>query len=339
MKRRLFLGATATTLITACTTTRALPVPNTNVLKGKRLQIGDTIGLIAPAGRISVEQLQNSVQKIEALGFKAKIGKNALQERGYLAGTDIQRATDVHEMFADRTVDGILCLRGGYGCNRILPLLDYDLIAQNPKVLIGYSDITSLCLAFWQKCNLITFHGPVGISTWNDFSTFFLKNVVMEANPLLFKNDFPENLNPEVVKTYKNGSARGILVGGNLTVLSSMIGSAYLPNFKDKILFLEEVEESPYKVDRMLMQLKLAGILDQIGGLVWGTCSNCVAKEGDISLTMEEVLDDYFSPLSLPVFSGSQIGHISHKFTLPVGALVELDADAGTLKMLESAVR
>ena len=142
-----------------------------------------------------------------------------------------------------------------------------------------------------------------------------------------------------MVKTYKNGSARGILVGGNLTVLSSMIGSAYLPNFKDKILFLEEVEESPYKVDRMLMQLKLAGILDQIGGLVWGTCSNCVAKEGDISLTMEEVLDDYFSPLSLPVFSGSQIGHISHKFTLPVGALVELDADAGTLKMLESAVR
>lgn len=341
MKRRHFIAGTALSTLAACTAGRTLSapqIPPSGVLKPKRLKVGDTIGLIAPAGRISTEQLQSSIAKVEGLGFKTHVGQYALAERGYLAGTDANRAADVNAMFADDRVDAILCLRGGYGCNRILGLLDYDLIRQNPKALIGYSDITALCLALYEKCRLVSFHGPVGISTWNDFSVDSLKAVLMGTDLPTFSNHSTLNPSPEVVQTYRNGTADGILLGGNLTVLTSLIGSSFLPDFTDKLLFLEEVEESPYKVDRMLMQLKLAGILDKIGGLIWGTCSNCVYKEGEISLSIEEVLADYFTPLQIPVYAGTQIGHISNKFTLPIGIQARMDATNGTISLLESAV-
>lgn len=287
----------------------------------------------------SVEVL---LESLTALGLTGKLGKHVFDRRGYFAGRDEDRASDLNAMFADPEVDAIHCIRGGWGAARLLPLLDWATIAKFPKILVGYSDITALLLALHAKTGLVTFHGPNGSSVWNTFNLDWMKRVLWNGEAATFANlkETDDSLVPvkNRTRTIIPGKARGRLLGGNLTVFTTIIGSGYLPDFKDSILFVEDVEEAPYSLDRMFTQLKLAGILGQVKGVVWGTCDKCTPGEGFGSLTIPDILDDHVKPLGVPAFSGAMIGHVDRQFTLPLGVQVELDADAGTITMLESAV-
>ena len=314
-----------------------------SVLKPPRLKAGDTVGLINPAGAtFHPDDVIIAQETLAALGLRMKAGEHLLDRYGYLAGSDKARASDINEMFADREVTAILTLRGGWGCNRLLDLLDYKLIANHPKILMGYSDITSLLLALNAKTGLVTFHGPVGISTWNRYSTNFVKKLLFNAEVFSMENpkETGDNLTQvqDRVLTINSGKAEGKLLGGNLAVLASMVGSEYLPDFKNSILFLEDVDEEIYRVDRMLTQLRLAGILGQISGFVFGRCTDCGPGKGYASLTLEEVLDDHIKPLGVPAWYGSMIGHIENKFTIPLGIETKIDADNGKITLLEPAV-
>lgn len=344
--RRAFLAAS--TLLGCRTnqkTIQAVPSsPISSIVKPKRLSPGNTVALINPAGAVAYRvDIEIVVESLEAIGLKVKLGKHLMDRYGYLAGTDIDRAADVNEFFADPEVDGILAVRGGWGCARILPLIDYDSIRSNPKVLLGYSDVTALLLAIHSKTGLVTFHGPVGKGSWNDFSTSYVRSLLFEGEPVTLRN--PEHklgLLTQVedrIETICLGKAKGRLLGGNLTVLSALIGSGYLPDWDGAVLFVEEVGEYIYRVDRMLTQLKLAGILDRLSGFVFGKCTDCKpGGEGFGSLTLEQVFDDHIRPLNIPAWYGSMIGHISNKFTIPVGVEAEIDAETGTIQLIEPAV-
>ncbi len=316
-------------------------VTERKLLKPPRLKPGDAIGLVSPGGAIFWPE---DVRVVEAtladLGLKTRLGPHALDRRGYMAGTDHDRAHDLNQMFADPEIDAILALRGGWGCNRILSLLDYDLIRENPKILVGFSDITSLLLAIYARSRVVTFHGPVGISTWNDFTVDHFRRVLFNGLAVEIKSPTTGAFTPIEKRTHAitPGKATGPLAGGNLSVLAAMIGSEYLPDWRGHILFLEDTGEDIYRVDRMLTQLKLAGVLDQIAGFVFGKCTDCEAGEVNESLTLEEVYHDHIRPLGIPAFYGATIGHITDKFTLPVGGEVRMDASTGSIEMLEPAV-
>jgi len=314
-------------------------------LRPPRLRPGDVVGLVNPAGAtwnpVDVDIVRET---FEALGLRVRVGLHVLDRYGYLAGRDEDRAADVNRMFADPEVKGIVCIRGGWGCARILPLLDYDAVRQNPKVLLGYSDITALHMGIHARTGLVTFHGPVGIARWSSFNVDWLRRVLFEGEAVTFRNDVAFDPAQTLVQRENRnrllspGVARGRLLGGNLTVLSAIVGSRYLPDFTGCVLFLEDVEEAPYRIDRMLTQLKLAGILDAAAAVVFGRCTDCDPGAGYGSLTLDDVLVDHLLPLGVPTWHGAQIGHIDKQFTLPVGAEVEVDAVAGTIRMLAPAV-
>jgi len=316
---------------------------SSGIRKPPALKEGDTVGLINPAGATfhSVD-LKIVEETLEALGLASKPGRHALHRYGYLAGRDGERADDVNTMFADSDVRAILAIRGGWGCARILPLLDYDLISRHPKILVGYSDITALIVAVYARCGMATFHGPDGISTWNSFTVDYFKGILFEGETVTMAN--PQGKGDDLaqkrdrVETITGGRARGRLVGGNLSVLAAMVGSPYLPDWDGAILFLEDTGEEVYRVDRMITQLKLAGVLDRLAAFVFGKCTRCGTDGGYGSLTLEEVFADHIRPLGIPSWYGAMIGHIKDKFTVPIGIEAEVDADAGTIRLLESAV-
>lgn len=307
--------------------------PNT-ILKPSRLQVGDTVGLIAPAGVFEPKYIEVVKQYLKELGLKAKLGAHILDRYGYLAGKDADRAADVNAMFSDRSVKAIITVRGGWGCNRILPLLNYPLIRSHPKIIMGYSDITSLLLAINARSQMITFHGPVATSTWSPFMLDYLKRILFDGEAVTMQNINTSEVRVEAIAP---GKARGKLVGGNLSVLSAMVGSPYLPSWYKSILFVEDTNEDIYRVDRMLTQLKNAGILNQISGFIFGQCTDCSLGD-EPSFTLMQVLQDHILPLSIPAWYGSMIGHIKDKFILPIGLEVEIDADTGTIELLEAAV-
>ncbi|MDX1638399.1 MAG: LD-carboxypeptidase [Balneolaceae bacterium] len=306
--------------------------PN-RIIKPARLKKGDTIGLISPASIIPERERYEEIEEtMRKLGFKVKVGRHALEQRGYFAGTDRQRAEDFNSMFRDPEVDAVIPFRGGWGSNRILPYIDFEAIAGNPKPLIGFSDITSLLLSIYAKTGLVTFHGPVGKSDWTEFTFRHFKRAVMRKSTLALRN--PEH---EMPQTLRPGMASGPLLGGNLTVLASMLGTDYLPNFDGAILFLEDIGEDVYRIDRLLTQLKMGGILDKVNGIYFGKCTDCLPGN-DYSLTLDEVMRDHFLPLDVPVCTGAMIGHIRDMFTLPVGLRGTLNAKNGTLTFSEPAV-
>ena len=313
-------------------------------LKPTRLKPGDTVGLVCPAApAYSRETVQITIESLAALGLKTTLSPHFYDRYGYLAGRDSDRAADLNMMFADSSVSLIMAMHGGWGCARILPLLDYDLIRRNPKLLIGYSDITALLLGIHTKTGLTTIHGPEGAATWNAYTADWFRRVLMAGESVQFQNpvDKDDTLSrtKDRITTLRPGTARGQLVGGNLTVLCHLIGSSYLPDWRGKILFVEDVHEDVYSVDRMLTHLKLAGILDQVAGFVFGKCTKCDAGSGSYgSLTLEEVLTEHIGSLTVPAYAGAMIGHIADKFTVPIGINAELNADAGTIRLLESAV-
>ncbi len=313
------------------------------VKRGWRLKIGDTIGLVSPAGFITEKELSESITNIQSLGFKVKTGLNVLNRTGYLAGTDSQRAEDLNTMFADKDVKGIICTRGGYGASRLLDLLDYELIARNPKPLIGYSDITALHIALWEKCRLISFHGPVGISSFNNYSISNFTRTLVSPDFLPFSNAIEENTSSAYIPfTIQSGIAKGRLMGGNLSIFVSLIGTKYEPDTTGAILFLEEVGEEPYRIDRMLTQLIQSGKIEKCSGIMLGVFSKCEPKEEKSgignSFTLSEVLYDRLYGFKIPTVYGMSFGHIVNKLTIPYGALAELNTEAKTISYLESPV-
>jgi muramoyltetrapeptide carboxypeptidase len=306
----------------------------------KAINKGDTLGLISPSAA-SADRMQFTFAKeaLEALGFKVKLGENLQNRRGHLAGTDEERAKDLNDMFADQNVKGVICIRGGSGAARILPLIDYELIKQNPKPLLGYSDITALHCAIQVQTGLITFHGPNGSGSWNSFNVKQFEQIFFDKTKVTYKNEQPKGddlvIKANRIQTLKSGTAEGKILGGNLTVLTSLSGTPYYPNFTDSILFIEDIGEDPYKIDRMMSTLRLNGTLGKIKGFIFGQCSDCEPGGGYGSLSVDQVMDDYILPLDIPAYTGAMIGHISKQFIIPVGAKVKMDASAGTFQLVD----
>lgn len=310
------------------------------MLYGKKLEFGDTIGLIGPSGTVrEAGAVDAAIAYMQQLGFKVKVGESAHAKYGYLSGTDEVRARDINAMFADPEVNAIVCTRGGYGTMRLLDLLDYDVIRANPKIFVGFSDITALHAAIFEKCGLVTFHGPMATRWQAEFADGFTQpafmNAVMQAQPLGALVNHPDY---HARKTVNPGEAEGLLVGGNLSLIAGTIGTPYELDTKGRILFIEEIGERTYCVDRMLTQLRLAGKFEDCAGIVFGDFNDCPVEYPEFGLTLEEVIRDVAAPCGKPIFTGLQAGHVAPKLTLPFGVKCRMDADACTLEILESAV-
>ena len=346
MRRRALLKGAATFPILAnmvCSQSGAVPTPATRLIKPKRLSVGDTIAVIAPASGVKPDKFDQSVQKLESLGFKAKVGKFARGNRGIFSGTDAERVHDLHWAFGDPEVRAVWCVRGGDGAPRILPDMDFELIRKNPKIFVGFSDITALHVAIHQRCGLVTFHGPVGISGFSDYTKNHVLNVLM--NPTApYKIEVSDSNKSQKSELYKTevitpGKARGKLIGGNLSLLTALAGTPWaLENVKGKILFWEDVEEQPYRIDRMLTQLRQSIDLRSLAGVAVGVLSDCVATEKKPSPPVIEFVKDRLGDLGIPVIYGLSFGHIRDQFTLPLGIEAELDTETATMTLLEAGV-
>ncbi len=337
ISRRSFIPLLGTAVAGASTLSFSITkeLSDEEILFPSSLKKGDTIGVCAPAGGIkSNAEIADFKKVLNDLGYSVVFSKNIDKNTGYFSATDQERAEDFMDLIQLENVKAIFFIRGGWGCARILEHLDFQLIRMNPKIIMGFSDPTALLNAISVKTGLITFHGPGGNSTWNDYSLNYINQLLVEGKVVNYhnqKSDLP-------IVTYQKGTVQGELFGGNLSVLSTMIGSDYLPDWKGKILFLEDVAEEPYRIDRMLTHLKLSGVFDQLAGLILGTFRKCIAEEPNYSFTLEEVFEQHFKDAKFPVFYGAQIGHTMNKFTIPIGAKVEMNADEGTFRLLECVV-
>jgi muramoyltetrapeptide carboxypeptidase len=349
MNRKNFLKTISTAavgagLLSSLVITSAETKSKKSIKKPRRLKTGDTVGLVAPGSYISESELKDSIKNLEELGFKVVYTEKILFQNGYFSGTDEQRAEDLTYMFKRNDVAGIVCTRGGYGCARILPLLDYDVIGENPKVLIGYSDVTALNYGIFRKTGLITFHGPVSISTFNEFSVNNFKKVLMNpSNEIVFENsNSGEDENPYGVVSIAEGKKKGKLIGGNLSIAVSLIGTEFDVDYDDAIIFLEEIGEEPYRIDRMLTQMIQAEKFEDANGVAMGIFRRCEPKIKDPSFSksfsLMDVLMDRLGNLKIPVVYGMSFGHIKDKFTIPFGIEAELDSEKQTITLMESPV-
>lgn len=312
--------------------------------KPGRLRPGDRVALVAPAGQYLDElDFQLVAENMTAMGLVPVPGAHWKDRFGYLAGTDQNRAADVNAAFADPSIRAVFATRGGWGSARMLPYLDWKSIRANPKLLVGFSDITALHLAIQARAGFPTIHGPGGGSSWSKYSYAAFRDLVFDGKLPLYRN--PVATQDRLVQregrvnTLRSGKATGKLIGGNLTVLTHLVGTSWLPDFTGAILFMEDTDEAPYRIDRMLTQLGQAGILRKVAGVVFGQCTNCKPSDGSTSLfTLADVLQQHLQPLGVPAYSGAMFGHIDDQFSLPVGCRAEIDADAGTIRLLESPV-
>jgi muramoyltetrapeptide carboxypeptidase len=330
----------------------ALLVPATGISavlpprrRPRRLRRGDVVGLVEPAYFTpDAFDLELVMDTIRAMGLVPRPAPNILSRYGYLAGRDEERAAHLNAMYADPEVRAIFAVRGGWGCARILPHLDFDLIRANPKLLTGFSDITALHLALAARTDCPSIHGPNAASAWGALSWDSFRRLAFEAETPTWRN--PAGTEDRLaqrngrIRTFRPGRASGPLLGGNLTVLSSLVGTPYLPDFDGAILFLEDTDEAQYRIDRMLTQLALAGILGRVAGVVFGQCTDCVARNSSSigGFTLSEVLAQHLTPLGVPAFQGALFGHVPDQFSIPVGVRAEVDATAGTIRMLEPVV-
>ena len=309
------------------------------IIKPKALKRGDVIGIAAPASPpASEEKLSRGIRYLEQLGYRIKLGRNVHRKRGYLAGTDQQRASDLHELFADKNIKAIFSARGGYGATRILPLLDYNLIRRNPKILVGYSDITALHLALFTRSGLTSFSGPMAAVEMADglngnAEEVFWRNVT-SAKPI---GTIQSKKNERFIGK-QTGRSTGRLLGGNLSLLSVLVGTPYIPTTGNLIVLIEEIDERPYRIDRMLQHLKLSNMFRKSNGVVLGSFAGCQAEKGKPSLSLQQVLADTFQEYSRPIVAGIHFGHVKNSLSLPVGVRVRLNGVRGTLEFLEAGV-
>ncbi len=302
------------------------------------LRPGDTIGIVAPGSPMSPERLEKGSEYLESRGYRVVLGKHVRDQRGYLAGDDVDRVFDLEQMFRDPDISAIFCARGGYGTQRLLDLIDYEIVAVNPKIFVGYSDITALQLAFWGKAGLVSYSGPMPAVEMGLGIDPFTEKIfwqMLEGSGLTGPLPLPEGHELQVLKP---GKARGPLVGGCLSLVATLLGTPYAPDFTGAVLFLEDIGEEPYRLDRYLAQLRLAGVFDRVDGVVLGQFLDAEPKGDSPSLTVEEVLRDYFDRLHVPVVANFPYGHGAVKVTMPVGVQVELDTEAGELHLLEPTV-
>jgi muramoyltetrapeptide carboxypeptidase len=348
MKRRNFIKTISAASVAATAFPKSFSEKHSpgsrSVIKPPRLKNGDTIALVTPGSYITEQEKEESINNLRSLGFNVTYSDRLMQKNGYFSANDEERAADLNEMFERKDVQGIMCARGGYGCARILPYLDYDLIEENPKALIGFSDVTALQYAIYKNSGLVTFHGPVSISTFSSFSVRNFENVLI--NPTfeleLENSKTGNNYNPYGITIISHGIAEGELVGGNLSIVVSLIGTEYDIDFSGKIVFLEEFLEEPYRVDRMLTQMIQAGKFDDAAGIALGVFKLCEPNKSNPafsgSFSLMEVLKDRLGNLGIPVIYGLSFGHIADKFTLPFGGKAELNSETKQLKLLEAAV-
>ncbi|MCK5572298.1 MAG: LD-carboxypeptidase [Bacteroidetes bacterium] len=309
-------------------------------IRPPRLQKGDLVGLISPASPIAdASRIDRGVRYLESIGYRVVLGKNITAEHGYLAGTDEQRAADLHTMFENVKVRAILCIRGGYGSPRLLSLLDYRLIRRNPKIFVGYSDITGLQLAMWKKAGLVTFHGPmVGVDMANEMDSFTEETFwgFVTSTKKRGAISVPDN-NAEVLFP---GKATGRLLGGNLALVVSLLGTPYQPNFSRSVLFIEDIGEEPYRIDRMLIQLRNARILGRTSAILSGQFTDCVpADNTKASLSVDQILSEAAASARRPFVARLPFGHENPKMTIPVGIRARVLTDSGQIEFLEPAVR
>jgi len=299
-----------------------------------------TIGVISPASRpLDDDVYQEGIRYLKKLDYRVVESEHVLNQRGYLAGPDADRVADLNSMFRDPEIDAIICSRGGYGTPRIIDQVDYEAIRANPKILVGYSDITALQLAIWQQTGLVTFSGPMvavemgrGILPFTEQSFW---KVLTSIEPLGTLG-YPPDKAPVL---FHPGKAEGPLLGGCLSLINVLLGTPYCPDFRGAILLIEDIDEEPYRVDRYLAQLKLAGILNQVAGIVVGQFLDCEPGEPEKPyLELPEIFEDYFGPLNIPIITRFAYGHGKIKHTLPIGIPVVLDGDNGLLTITESAV-
>ena len=331
-----------TALLTAAASSAAAAVA-LPVLLPKALKPGDTVGLITPSSYVSdPDELAFAKRFCEFFQLKWKMGRNVGQRFGYLAGMVQQRVDDLHAMFKDPGVQGVICIRGGYGSAQMLDKLDYGLIRANPKVLLGYSDITALHVAIGQRTGLVTFHGPVSLSHLTEWSQQHLRVALFQTGAIGEVRNPPEaNIlrAGHTLRTVRDGKVRGALAGGNITLLSTTLGTPYEIETAGKILLLEDVGEDIYRIDRMLTQLRLAGKLQAAAGIVVGECKDCPPPNHDSAFSLGEAIDYLLGDLNIPVLYGLSFGHTVDQVTLPLGVMAQLDADKQVLTVEEPGVR
>lgn len=290
---------------------------------------GDTIGLVAPSGCVPPERVEPAVKAVEELGFNVKIGKTCRLSHGYLAGTDEERASDINEMFADKSVNGIFAMRGGYGAQRLLELLDYRMIRKNAKVFAGYSDITALHTVF-NMLGFVTYHSPMPATQFyketDDYTMESFLKSVMDPKPY-GKISNPDDME---IKILNEGFCEGVITGGNLSLLASSIGTNYEPDMRGKVLFIEEIGEEPYKIDRMLTQLKLAGKLQVCAGFIFGAFTNCepIETKDSGNFSIAEIIAETIMPIlpkGRPILYNLACGHCLPTLTIPMGSRVRID--------------
>lgn len=312
------------------------------IIKPKKLNKGDLIGIISPASSPDdLSRIEKGVNYLERVGYKVEVGKHVGKYSGYLAGTDEERLEDLHNMFQNKNVKAIFSVRGGYGSGRLLDKINYNLIKNNPKIFVGYSDINALQLAFLSKVGLITFAGPMlAVDFYDEVSPFTEEMFwrVITSDKKIGKITNPKQ---EKFYTLNKGKASGRIIGSNLSLLVSLFGTEFFPKLKDSILLLEDINEEPYRIDRMLNQLRLGKVFKQIKGVILGNFMNCVPTDPESrSFTLNEVILDYFQKqCKLPVVYNVKHGHIKDNITMPIGLTCNLNATKGFIEIPESAVR
>ena len=305
----------------------------------KKLKKNSTIGLIAPSGFITKEKLQNTIKKLHKIGLKTYFTDRILKKHGYLAGTDENRIADIHHHFQNKKVDAILCVRGGYGLTRILHKIDYELIKNNPKALIGYSDITALQYALFKKINLISYHGFLGISEFTEYNINNFKNLLFYNKKEIIHFDEQKQKNNTEYNYYviNHGIATGQLIGGNLSLMTALIGTPYNIDYTNKLVFIEEIDENPYKIDRMLTQLLHATNLKKANGIILGIFNKCSIKSKsenpNNSLSLQQIFKDRLSKIKIPIIYGFSFGHITNSAIFPFGQNAELNTKKTTCKI------
>lgn len=304
------------------------------------LNPGDTVGVVSPASAMgSDDGLDRAEWWLKGMGLVPKFGPHAGDRFGYLAGTDEHRAADINAMYRDPEVKAVFAARGGWGGARILPLLDWEAIVANPKLFIGFSDVTAIHLAFAARAGYATIHGGNATSSWPREEWESLWRLAFAGERVTLGGAELEVAVGRPARTIRGGTARGRLLGGNLTIISTLMGTGWMPDLKGAVLFTEDVNEAEYRIDRMFAQLKLAGVLDGLAGIVFGQCTECATTEPDYrGFTVDQVIDQYLAPLGIPAFTGANLGHIRNQLCLPSGASVEIDGDARTLRLLEPIV-
>jgi muramoyltetrapeptide carboxypeptidase len=314
------------------------------LIRPPRLRRGDLVSLFAPGGHVTDAQIERSVKNLESIGLRVKLSTNLRERYGGYAGSPAQRADDVHALLRDREVRALWSVRGGSGTAQILPHLDYKLIRANPKIIIGFSDITALLNAVTHLAGVVTFHGPGAISTFSDYSVNHLQSVLFEgaANYTMrsaIANDERAEKEPEFeMKTLRPGVAEGALWGGNLSVFAALIGTPFLPKLAGSMLFLEEVNEEPYRIDRLLTQARQHVGNDHPAATLFGVFRRYEPKDDAPTITLAQVLEDHAAAQPIPAVTGYSFGHISHQMLLPIGVRARLDTRETTLTLIDSSV-